>query len=506
MRTIQFWLYLIICLAGSIGQLYAQGDTTNVYVHPQVLYPGDNILTISSANGLSSITSTHTANVEVLDDGVVDGCAKTHRIRVKVNTATDDVQLNLRVRDCKGNIRVQQLQEHTRWNLDIMRFPDVEIGDTVCMPFQIRMNRGMVVTRDTIIDGQRTTQMMTVPNPGGGAILDSVSIPEGMNLYLRFPFPPPVTIPSVSTYRYQVCFSANDTGFYKFPVTTWMRREYPVDELTTYPVADTGIVRVVPHRKTLDPIAAKPDTVGKDNPELEDTVTDPTIFRSIGIPNAMIPQKGQFYIGSYDVLGAVAGYAITDEVMLLGGGALPTPDDWAGVNSEMFGAFSIGVKIGTELFDKFNIAAGYQYGQSIFDEEATPDEVDSRITVHAPYGAISYGTDDNRISATFGYAFKRHSTWIVGGPFGLEDFREVFDRNATLLALGGDFRFAKHWKVAAEVAAMETVDVIPAIMSIRYFTNSFAIDLGAAYAGIVVEGAEPPAFPVLPVVSAMFVF
>ena len=53
---------------------------------------------------------------------------------------------------------------------------------------------------------------------------------------------------------------------------------------------------------------------------------------------------------------------------------------------------------------------------------------------------------------------------------------------------------------------MQTVDVAPIIFTARYFTNTFAIDFGAAYAGLTLNNAEAPPFPVLPMLSAIFVF
>ncbi len=168
------------------------------------------------------------------------------------------------------------------------------------------------------------------------------------------------------------------------------------------------------------------------------------------------------------------------------------------------GAFGIGAKVGVTLFDKLDIAAGYVYGQSILDKEFTEGEVDSRISSHVPWGAISYGTDDARVSVTGGYALKNHQTWFEDHPsFG--PWREIYDTNAAFGAIGGDYRFARHWKVAAEGAIMQTVDVVPLIATVRYFTNTFAIDLGLAYAGLTLNGAEAPPIPVAPILSGILV-
>ena len=103
-----------------------------------------------------------------------------------------------------------------------------------------------------------------------------------------------------------------------------------------------------------------------------------------------------------------------------------------------------------------------------------------------------------------GYALKNHQTWFEDHPsFG--PWREIYDTNAAFGAIGGDYRFARHWKVAAEGAIMQTVDVVPLIATVRYFTNTFAIDLGLAYAGLTLNGAEAPPIPVAPILSGILV-
>src|SRR5207247_10403902 len=114
---------------------------------------------------------------------------------------------------------------------------------------------------------------------------------------------------------------------------------------------------------------------------------------SVAVPNAIIPKAGKKFIGVYDFLGLMAGYSLSDYLMILVGGALPTPDDWGGIHGEMFGAYSIGAKAGLPITERLNVAVGYQWGRSIFDQQST-ETVDSKITVRLPYAAISYGYDD----------------------------------------------------------------------------------------------------------------
>jgi WD40 repeat protein len=73
-------------------------------------------------------------------------------------------------------------------------------------------------------------------------------------------------------------------------------------------------------------------------PGEEEEYVDPTTFRTIAAPNAILPKKGRIVTGMYDVVGLMAGYAITDNVMVLGGGGVRLPDEWGGVHGSMYGA------------------------------------------------------------------------------------------------------------------------------------------------------------------------
>jgi hypothetical protein len=229
--------------------------------------------------------------------------------------------------------------------------------------------------------------------------------------------------------------------------------------------------------------------------ERGEELTDPTTFRTIAVPNAIIPRAGTIVGGTYDALGLMAGYAITDNIMILAGGALPLPDDWRGIRGKMYGAYSIGVKGGLQVIDELNVAAGYQWGRSIFDDEITPDTVESRITANALYGSVSYGDDHRRASITFGYADKTHRR-IPG----------VFDTTSAFVAIGGDWQFAPRWKICAEMLTMKTLGFIPVAASARWFGREWALDVGAAYVGLATDGGDAPEIPVVPVVSYVMIF
>lgn len=469
--------------------LVATGWSQTASSYPKELYAGENIITFRAPDGIRSIeamfdslTASMTEIHGIGGIGDLSGCLDSHKVQIRVNTASVPLNVRFKITDCKNKTQMLMFTNRT-WRLDEVPFPDAEVGDTICRPFQIGLNG--------------------IGGPDGAEYLDSISVmtPDG---YATYSFPPPLQLTVGANYRYNVCFIAKKPGVYRFPVITWMRRREPADGYTNYAVADTGVVRVV--RKINAGFTEVPMDTGPGNVMPEEPVKDPTIFRSIAVPNAVIPPKGTAFVGSYDLLGLTAGYAVADELLIFVGGAPPLPDDWGGIRGDMFWAFGAGAKLGTELFDKFNIAGGYAFAMSTLDKEFTVDELDSRIRLHIPYASVSYGTDDMRGSITGGLAFKRHSTWILGDPF-FGDYRKDYDTTAAFISAGGDYRFGQsNWKIAAEGVYMQTLDLVPVMVTARYFTNSFALELGAGYAGITLNGAQAPKIPIFPVLSAIFTF
>jgi hypothetical protein len=425
-----------------------------ITVYPTLLYSDKNEITVTARDGIRDIEANGSYEIKIEGTGP-GSCENERTLRLFITSASVPISLNISVTDCKGRQQNFTLVPETVWTLDQVSFGLVEEGTSKCRQFQVRSTGSEPIWLDRI----------SVDDPNA-----SLELPTGL----------PVHITGGETYYYTVCYDADEIGEHTFPVTTWIRRTEPSAGETTYPVADTGYVRVIP-------------------PRIE-SLKDPTTFRSVGVPNAVIPKKGTLYVGTYDLLGLTAGYSLDDRLMVIVGGAIPTPDDWTGIHSEIFGAWSLGVKLGLRLDSLFHLALGYQYGTSIYDKAAT-EERESEITLSAPYIVGSYGDDDSRVSLTLGHAFKSHRTFYP--PY--RNFSE-FKRNAWLGAIGGDYRFARHWKVAGEVAYMQTAGVLPVIATVRYFSRTWAVDVGVAYVGITLEGGTPPVIPVLPVVSGVFVF
>lgn len=219
--------------------------------------------------------------------------------------------------------------------------------------------------------------------------------------------------------------------------------------------------------------------------------TDPTTFRSVAIPNAVVPPKGSIVLGTYDVAGVLAAYVPLDGVMLIAGGGVPFPDDWGGVHGTMYGAYSIGAKVRLVSDSKVDIGIGYQWARSIYDNEITPDSLESSITASTVYSAVSYGDDDRRVSLTGGFALKTHRTFGIG----------TYEKNAVLVGLGGDYRIGRRWKIAAEALYMQTLGFAPVAVTVRFFSNRYAIDAGIGYLGITTGDGDAPSLKIAPVIS-----
>lgn len=229
---------------------------------------------------------------------------------------------------------------------------------------------------------------------------------------------------------------------------------------------------------------------------------DPTTFRSFAIPNAVIPKEGTITLGSYMGLGLTGGYSISDNIQVIGGGVAPLPDDWFGLNGTMFGGGGLGIKLGGNITEYLSIAAGVAGGMSFFDNDKTPDTTESIIRVAAPFVALSFGNDNQRISTTFGYGFKRHNAIPPEGGAPVK-----FDRDAVVLTIGGDYSFAERWKVTGEVISVTTSGYVPIISTIRYFGKTWAIDVGLTYLGIKnTPDATDLSLPIFPVFSWVMTF
>lgn len=411
-------LLILLCLFSLITTLRAQprsgGGGTTVY--PTRLYPGENVITITNERGIDKIRYRASTNTTV-EVPVIRGCPRTIDIRVRVASPTTNENMDLTVYDCNGSFGTHALTAEN-WTIRREFTGEVEVGRDTC------------ITCEIITGDEKMIDSITMDNPSF-----RVMVPEGG----------PPWLATDSSFTYRICYKPERVESIDESIRLYVRRSQPNAGLTQYvinkPVNAVGVpARIVV--KDPDPI----DTI----PPLE----DPTTFRNILMPTAESVGSGRFFLGNYELVGWTAGYGFSDNFTGMMG-VVVIPD----LISRLLVA-TVGGKY--EIFHEGDIrfATGFQYAYS--------STAESDITVSAPYGILSYGNRARRISIGGGYSWKHHKTKTDG----------EFERNAYIVALGGDFTFARGWKVAAETYVVESSGLAPLAVTVRWFKERFAFDGG----------------------------
>lgn len=476
--------------------------TAEAGIYPTVLYSGVNPIGISEPNGIASIEINVGSGWRRMRDGMrtpflrvikapsFRRCAKKASLSLEIERVDLPITVRFRVTDCRGGRETYSLSLENTWNLFHEDFGTVTTADRPCHTFVVQAD-------------------------GGRFTVDRVESPS-RQFTIRYPFrAPPITIVGRKTYRYTVCFTPSRVGRVKVPIYVHIRRDQPVGRYTTYIVADTAYVNVVPSRSRPDPdpeperpvirqappkpkpkppaappegptIPPQPDPVltvaepeqgdplvvegsqevfrdpgpipGVILPEHEEPVFDPTTFRRILSPSARGVGRGRGFVASYDLAGLVAGYGLSDRVTLLGGGAW-VPDPFGEI-----GAGTIGVKYTAVDDGALQVAGGIQTNLT-----ASPA---SDITSVAPYLVADLGTLDWGVGGTLAYSWRRHvpsDTTIA-----------PFERRAVILGIGGHYRFARHWKLAGEGFFVDGAEFQPGAITLRWFNDRVAVDGGLA--------------------------
>ncbi|MBS1911748.1 MAG: hypothetical protein JST22_07165 [Bacteroidetes bacterium] len=522
-------LHLLWLIAAATA-LLAQAD-----VYPPVLYSGNNALTITCPDGIRQImgfiggrwTLMHTGlsapYVKVTSAPMFGDCATRVKMSIFIMKANPAELFRLRIVTCDGDIQYFDFNASERWDVFHEQFGTVQLGATACHTFRVD-------TRGTTI------------------VIDSVASPSPLFKIRYFNGHPPLRVTSGSSYLYDVCFRPARIGFVKMPILVYLRRRYPAGGFTNFIVADTAYVNVVqpntplarvdappapqrprqltalppliihrpkprpkpvpppaaPHVDTphvagpppqitsvgyrtipmaVDPPAPAPGTAPPAVPVVEDEVlTDPTTHRVVLMPTARSVNAGRFFVANYELGGWLAGYGAGDRLTLLAGGAYVPPAISYNLVATAGARYEL-LREGT-----LRGALGVQGSLSRTDI--------SSITLAAPYAVASIGDDDQRASIVLGYTWRHHTP---------RDGTPAFDRNAALLAAGGDYRFAEHWKVAAEAYLLESADYQPLVATVRYFGRNFAVDAGLGI-NMGLNGAGSGTLRAAPVVTATWVW
>lgn len=504
-------------LLGLIFLLCSAGASAQNSIYPTVLYSGVNPFTVSASDGVAKIEiytdegwrplviGLRTRYYRVMTSPVFRRCARQATFSLFVERIDSDFEVEIRVTDCDGSRRKYSLGLENTWTLFYEDFGTVTLDDRPCHTFSVQ-------------------------SYGGSFVVDKV-VSSSNQFEIRYPFrQPPLRMQGGQVYRYSVCFTPRRLGRIQVPIYVHIRREQPVGEYTTYIVADTAYVNVIPPPRARTPVprpappvvAAPPPRpraprLPPDGPtpppkpppqvlaavpmdpeplaefvesartaeqapleesaEPEEFVFDPTTFRTILTPTARSVGKGRGFVGSYDVAGIIAGYGLTDRLTVIGGGA------YVPASGNTTVAATAGGKYEFYRDEKLRGAGGVQVNFSGTEE--------SDIFLAASYLTANYGTLDRSVNLTAGYSWRRHSpsnTTIA-----------PFTKQALLAGLGGDIRFANRWKVAGEIFYIQDSEFQPIALTLRYFGHRFAID-----GGIAADMTPEDGVTLLPVLSAIW--
>jgi hypothetical protein len=423
-------LFVLVAAALLPALLHAQTRSETRY-YPEEIYRGENVVTITNADGIDRIRFRSSAGVHVTLPRVM-GCPTTIDVRVVLDNATEKESVTFLVNDCKGGFASSTL-ESDNWSVFEHTIGPLAVGADTCTEAQVSVNEGLVddATQkvsygkqiDSIVSNDRDVRVVLPPKERG--------IWEAR--YGRPLF-------------YQICYAPSRADTFTTFVRLYVKRRQPNKGLTNYELEKPVTLRsfVPPPPKPVEPeISAVPAV-----PPL----VDPTTFRNVVMPTAETLAKGEFFGGNFDVAGWLGGYGITDDLMVMGGGAF-IPEFIQQVTVGTIGAKYRAVNTGL-----VQASVGMQYAYS---------SSETNISVFAPYGVVSVGTRAYRISIAGGYSWKHHTTPLA-----------EFDENASIVSVGGDVTVRRGWKLAAETYFIEKSGLRPFTLTSRWFGERLAFDLG----------------------------
>ncbi len=208
-------------------------------------------------------------------------------------------------------------------------------------------------------------------------------------------------------------------------------------------------------------------------------------------PTARAFGEGHVFLASYMVAGLQFNYGITDWLSFNGGGVFApflNPQVLTGTT---------GIKITPIQTELFGFAVGMQGVYS---------EVVKVTRIAFPFAVVTYGDESSHLSILGGYSMKNEED-TLGVSYTAEN---------PLLAVGAAMRAGDNLKLQAEMFFISDFDIVPAVVSMRYFDESLTIDAGLVFSlftsgnarggktlGEYVFGTE---FKLIPMVSGSYHF
>ncbi len=449
---------LLIALCAS-APLLAQGSATDYYP-AEDLYPGRNVVTITNPHGIDQIRFDATAHTRV-EIPSFDGCPTRVDVTVWIDDPTTEERLQLVVYDCNGDFDTKWMRAEN-WTIVHENLGRVHLGEDTCIQAAVSTTSRHVIDSIVTTNPDVSTVVLTTERPW---VADA-----------RHPLP------------YRICFHPQSLGRREAFVRLYVHRTYPNGGLSEYTIDKPVTVEGLPE------VVSPPSPILTERPAAPalPPVVDPTTFRTIAMPTGETLAHGRGFVANYDLAGWLAGYGVTDRLMLLGGGAF-VPDAISRLRLATLGV-------------KYNVLSAGDLLATVGFQAAISSTSESDISVAAPYLVVSYGDRRNRLTAGIGYSWKHHVT-VEGG---------AFDRNAAAFAVGGDVTIARGWKLAAETYAIESSGILPVMLTARWFGEHHALDFGfvidvSADNGTSIRGTgllsgEITNVPLAPVVSFVWVW
>ncbi|MEP7235598.1 MAG: hypothetical protein ABI778_09905 [Ignavibacteriota bacterium] len=226
--------------------------------------------------------------------------------------------------------------------------------------------------------------------------------------------------------------------------------------------------------------------------KLEDTTTyvDPIASQGFITPNGIAYGKGNFYVMDYLFGGLQINYGLANWLSLNAGGVLLPLSTTLRVATG-------GFKITPFASRSWAISLG---GQGVYSGFIK--------TTHLglAYGALTYGDRGSHLSIFGGYTFDR-----------TDSLGYVNTKHDEIFAVEAAKKVGDHTKIGIEFFFVSNFDIVPLILSLRYFTNRISIDLGVVLS-LFKAGAVKTTktlgeyvfnvadFPVLPILSGSYHF
>jgi hypothetical protein len=175
-------------------------------------------------------------------------------------------------------------------------------------------------------------------------------------------------------------------------------------------------------------------------------------------PTARAFGDGHVFLASYMVAGLQFNYGITDWLSFNGGGV------FAPFLSPQVLTGTAGIKITPLQSDLFGLAAGFQGVYS---------EVVKITRIAFPYVVATYGDESSHLSIIGGYSLKNEVT--------SDSLHVTYTAENPLLAIGAAMRAGENLKLQTELFFIDDFDIVPAVISMRYFDESITIDAGLVF-------------------------